>query len=255
MKLMFIGDVVSKQGCGFLAKHIFDLKKEYEIDILAINGENSAPGNGITKASLDMLLNCGADVITTGNHSFQRRDSVHIYDEYDYLLRPINYPDGVIGKGMYILDIGRTQVAFINAMGVVYLEPLDNPFTAIDKALSGITTPNIFVDFHAEATAEKKCMGHYLSGRVTGVFGTHTHVQTADEMILGDHTAYITDVGMTGPERSVLGVDSDIATSKMKYHYPVMFKESANPCFINGVVVDFDERTGKARDIKRIIKR
>lgn len=255
MKLMFIGDVVSKQGCEFLAKHIFDLKREYEVDILAVNGENSAPGNGITKASLDMLLNCGADVITTGNHSFQRRDSVHIYDEYDYLLRPINYPDGVIGKGVYILDAGRTQIAFINAMGVVYLEPIDNPFTAIDKALSEISTPNIFVDFHAEATAEKKCMGHYLTGRVTGVFGTHTHVQTADEMILGEHTAYITDVGMTGPERSVLGVDSDIATSKMRLHYPVMFKESSSPCFINAVVVDFDEKTGKARDIKRIIKR
>lgn len=255
MKLMFIGDVVSKQGCEFLAKHIFDLKREYEVDILAVNGENSAAGNGITKTSMDMLLNCGADVITTGNHSFKRRDSVHIYDEYDYLLRPINYPDGVIGKGMYILDTGKTQIAFINAMGVVYLEPIDNPFTAIDKALSEISTPNIFVDFHAEATAEKKCMGHYLTGRVTGVFGTHTHVQTTDEMILGNHTAYITDVGMTGPERSVLGVDSDIATAKMRLHYPVMFKESSNPCFINGVVVDFDEKTGKARDIKRIIKR
>ncbi len=255
MKLMFIGDVVSKQGCKFLAGHIFDLKKEYEADILVINGENSAPGNGITKASLDMLTECGADVITTGNHSFQRRDSVHIFDECDYLLRPLNYPDGVIGKGVYILDAGRTQIAFINLMGVVYLEPIDNPFTAVDKALSSISTPNIFIDFHAEATAEKKCMGHYLSGRVTGVFGTHTHVQTADEMILDNHTAYITDVGMTGPERSVLGVDSDIATSKMKFHYPVMFKESTNPCFINGVVVDFDEHTGKARDIKRIIRR
>ncbi len=255
MRLMFIGDVVSKQGCEFLAKNIFDLKKEYGADILAVNGENSAPGNGITKSSLEMLTNCGADVITTGNHSFKRRESVHLYDECEYLLRPINYPDGVIGKGMYVLDLGRTQVAFINAMGVIYLEPIDNPFTAIDNALSKISTPNIFIDFHAEATSEKKCIGHYFTGRVTGVFGTHTHVQTADEMILGDHTAYITDVGMTGPERSVLGVDSDIATDKMRLHFPVMFEESKEPCFINGVVVDFDEQTGKARDIKRIIKR
>ncbi len=252
---MFIGDVVSKQGCEFLAKHIYNLKNEFKADIIAVNGENSASGNGITKASLDMLLNCGADVITTGNHSFKRRDSVHIFDEYDFLLRPINYPDGVIGKGMYILDVGRTQIAFINAMGVVYLEPIDNPFAAIDKALSEISTPNIFIDFHAEATAEKKCIGHYFTGRVTGILGTHTHVQTADEMILGGHTAYITDVGMTGPERSVLGVDSDIATAKMRLHYPVMFKESKEPCFINGVVVDFDEQTGKARDIQRIIRR
>lgn len=255
MRLMFIGDVVSKQGCDFLADHIYGLKKEYETDILAINGENSAIGNGITKESLDMLLACGADVITTGNHSFKRRNSVHIYEDYDYLLRPINYPEGVIGKGVYILDIGKTQIAFINAMGVIYLEPIDNPFTAIDKALSEISTPNIFIDFHAEATSEKKCIGHYFTGRVTGVLGTHTHVQTADEMILGGHTAYITDVGMTGPERSVLGVDSDIATLKMRLHYPVMFKDSKEPCFINGVVVDFDEQTGKARDIQRIIKR
>ncbi len=255
MRLMFIGDVVSKQGCEFLASHIYELNKEYEIDILAINGENSAQGNGITKQSLDMLLSCGADVITTGNHCFKRREAVRIFDEYDYLLRPVNYPEGVVGKGVCTLNFGKTQIAFINAMGVVYLEPIDNPFTAIDKALSEISTPNIFIDFHAEATAEKKCIGHYFTGRVTGVFGTHTHVQTADEMILGGHTAYITDVGMTGPERSVLGVDSDIATAKMRLHYPVKFEESKEPCFINGVVVDFDEQTGKARDIQRIIKR
>lgn len=255
MKLLMIGDVVGKSGCDFLNSVISNIKKEEQIDVTIINGENSAQGNGITKASFDLLVQSGGDVITTGNHSFQQRNTVGIYDEYDFLLRPINYPDGVIGHGSFILDMGRTSIAVINLMGIVYLEPIDNPFIAIDKALETIDTPNIFVDFHAEATAEKKCMGHYLRGRVTGVFGTHTHVQTSDERILDGHTAYITDVGMTGPEDSILGVDNDIATAKMKLHYPVKFEESKEKPFLNAVVVDFDEKTGKANSIKRIVKR
>ena len=255
MKLLFIGDVVGKSGCDFFAENIFNIKKEKGIDITVVNGENSAQGNGMTKQSAEFLLANGADVITTGNHSFKRRESVSIYEENDVVLRPSNYPEGVIGKGVTTLDMGRFSVAIINLMGVVYMEPIGNPFDEADRLLKEIDTPNIFVDFHAEATAEKKCMGQYLAGRVTAVMGTHTHVQTADETIIDGHTAYITDVGMTGPENSVLGVKNELAVDKMRLHYPVRFEESEEPPFLNGVLIDFDEKTGKARSIERLIVR
>lgn len=255
MKILFVGDVVGKSGCDFLLSELSKIKKEYNVDIAVVNGENSAQGNGITRKSLEMLINAGADVVTTGNHAFKRRESVDMFDEFDYLLRPANYPDGVIGKGICTLDYGACQVAIINIQGVVFSEPLQNPYEKIDEILKNINIKNIFIDFHAEATAEKKALGHYLTGRVTAVVGTHTHVQTADETILGGHTAYITDVGMTGPELSVLGVDIEPAIEKQRFHTPVRFTESPNKCFLNGVVVEFDEKLGKSTKIQRIIKR
>lgn len=252
--LLFIGDVVGKSGCDFLKSKIYDIKKEHNIDFTIINGENSAQNNGITRYSANMLFSCGADVITTGNHCFKRRDSWNIYDD-DNILRPINYPEGCIGKGVCILDCGYFKIAVINLMGTVYMEPLDNPFSSIEKALSSIDTPNIFLDFHGEATAEKKAMGHFLTGRVTAVMGTHTHVQTSDEIILGDHTGYITDVGMTGPELSVLGIDIKAAVDKQRFKAPVRFFEANTSCFINGIVVTFDEKSGKCTKITRIIDR
>ncbi len=255
MKLLFVGDVVGKEGCNFLAEKLYGLKKEHNVDVTVVNGENSAAGNGITKHSLDILTNCGVDVVTTGNHCFKRRECVDIFDTVEHLVRPLNFPEGVIGKGVYILDLGRTQIAIVNLMGVVYMDALDNPFFAIDRALAQIKTPNIFVDFHAEATAEKKAMGHYLAGRVTALMGTHTHVQTADEAILKNHTGYITDVGMTGPENSVLGIKSEIAIEKLMRHYPVKFVESSEPCQLNAILIDFDENLGKTINISRIICR
>ena len=177
--LLFIGDVVGKSGCDFLSEKIYGIKKENDIDITVINGENSAQGNGITRYSADMLLKMGADVITTGNHCFKRRDSIGIYDD-DNIIRPINFPDGCPGKGYCLIDCGCFSAAVVNLMGTVYMEPLDNPFTVMENLLDSLKTPNIFVDFHAEATAEKKAMGHFLAGRVTAVLGTHTHVQTAE---------------------------------------------------------------------------
>ncbi|MDE5946647.1 MAG: TIGR00282 family metallophosphoesterase [Oscillospiraceae bacterium] len=254
MKLLFIGDVVGQNGCDFLSKKIYHIKKEHNIDITVINGENSATGNGITRNSADFLFNIGADVITTGNHCFKRRESAEIFED-DRILRPLNYPEGCIGKGICTIDFGAFKVAVINLMGTVGLEPLDNPFTCIDNILKSINTPNIFVDFHAEATSEKKAMGHYLAKRVTAVLGTHTHVQTADEIILENHTAYITDAGMTGAELSVLGVDTKPVIERFRFHYPERFTESTNPCFINGVVITFDEKLGKSNKIERIIVR
>jgi len=253
--LLFIGDVVGKAGCDFLAEKLRLVKKQYNIDITVVNAENSAQGNGVTKYSADMVLNAGADVITTGNHAFKRHESLEIYNG-GCIIRPANYPEeGCPGSGVYVLDMGAYSVAVINMSGTVYLDPLDNPFTKTDEILEELETPNIFVDFHAEATSEKKAMGYHLAGKVTGVFGTHTHVQTADECILSGHTAYITDAGMTGPENSVLGVEIQPAVDRLRFRMPVRFREAEGPCMMCGVVVEFDEKTGKSHKIERIIIR
>ena len=254
-RLLFIGDVVGKAGCDFLAAKLGQVKRQYGIDVTIVNGENSAQGNGVTRYSMDMIVSAGADIITTGNHAFRRREALDIYEE-EYIIRPANYPEeGCIGRGYCVLDMGAYSVAVVNLMGTAFMDPLDNPFTKIDDILKEIEVPNIFVDFHAEATSEKKAMGYHLEGRVTGVFGTHTHVQTADEAILEGGTAYITDAGMTGPERSCLGVEIQPAVDRFRYHMPVRFKEASGDCFMCGVVVEFDERDGKSHKIERIIVR
>lgn len=255
MKLLFIGDVVGKKGCEMISKKLYDIKQSNDIDITVINGENSAIGNGIIKESADILFRYGADIVTTGNHVYKRREAAVLLESNPMIIRPANYPEGCAGKGVCTLDLGRTRIAVVNLMGTVYMEALDNPFMVIDSILETIDTPNIFVDFHAEATAEKKCMGYYLEKRVTGVFGTHTHVQTADETILGGHTAYITDAGMTGAEESVLGVCKEPAIEKMKMHHPVKFVQAETPGMINGVIVEFDEKTGASKSIERVIYR
>ncbi len=255
MNLLFLGDIVGSHGCNFVASKISEIKREYSIDIVVVNGENSADGNGITPHSAKQLFSLGADVITTGNHCFRRKEIMSLYDENDRIIRPANFPEGNAGKGVCIYDMGYTAVAVINLMGTLYMEALDNPFTVTDRLLEEIETPNIFIDFHAEATSEKKAMGQYLAGKVTAVIGTHTHVQTADETILPGGTAYITDAGMCGAELSVLGVKSEIAIQKQRFHCPVKFTESDNPPFINGVVVNFDGKLGKANNIKRLMIR
>lgn len=253
--LLFIGDVVGKAGCDFLASKLSGIKRFYDIDVTVVNGENSAQGNGITRYSADSIVRAGADIITTGNHAFRRKEALDIFDE-DYIIRPANYPEGgCVGKGVCILDMGAYSVAFVNLMGTVYMDPLDNPFTKIDEILEQISVPNIFVDFHAEATSEKKAMGFHLAGSVSGVFGTHTHVQTADECILNGKTAYITDVGMTGPEHSCLGVEVQPAVDRLRFRVPVRFKEAEGECFLCGIVASFDEKNGKTHKIERIIVR
>lgn len=253
--LLFIGDVVGKAGCDFLASKLSGIKRLYDIDVTVVNGENSAQGNGITRFSADSIVRAGADIITTGNHAFRRKETLDIFDE-DYIIRPANYPEGgCVGKGVCILDMGAYSVAFVNLMGTVYMDPLDNPFTKIDELLEQISVPNIFVDFHAEATSEKKAMGYHLAGRVSGVFGTHTHVQTADECILNGKTAYITDAGMTGPEHSCLGVEIQPAVDRLRFRMPIRFKEAEGECFLCGIVASFDEKNGKTHKIERIIVR
>lgn len=253
MRFLFLGDIVGSHGCRFVRSKIDELKSEYGIDIVIVNGENSADGNGITPASAAMLS--FADVITTGNHAFRRREIYGMLSSGSNIIRPANYPEDAPGRGVYILDAGRAQIAVVNLMGTIFMDGPDNPFTVIDRILDELDTPNIIVDFHAEATSEKKAMGQYLDGKVTAVIGTHTHVQTADAIILPKGTAYITDAGMCGAELSVLGVKSEIIINKLKTKLPCKFTESDEPPFLNGVVVEFDEKLGKSAYIKRFLIR
>jgi metallophosphoesterase (TIGR00282 family) len=254
MHILFIGDVVGNAGCTFLEKKLPQLKRKYQIDLTVVNGENSAQGNGITKYSMEQLFSAGADIITTGNHCFQRREALSIYEK-ETVLRPVNFPDSCPGHGVTIWDNGPFQVAVINLMGTAYMDPLDNPFTVIEQLLPTLPTKNILVDFHAEATAEKKAMGYFLAGKVSAVLGTHTHVQTADETILQQHTGYLTDVGMTGAEESILGVTIKPALDRFRFRFAQRFTEAQDPCFGNAVHLELDTSCVKCMKIERIIFR
>ncbi len=253
MKLLMFGDVVGEAGCAAFCKFAPRLRQQYGADLILVNGENSAKGNGITPESAERLFHAGADVITTGNHCFRRKCDA-LYDN-PRVLRPANFPEGAPGSGVFLLDGGAYTLAVVNLMGTAYMEPIDNPFSVIDTLLPTLGTKNVFVDFHAEATAEKRAMGYYLAGRVSAVIGTHTHVQTADEEIIDGHTAYLTDAGMVGPERSVLGVCAEQAIRKQRLHLPVTFTEAEPPCMICGVCISLDTRTGKAQSVARIFLR
>jgi len=249
MRLLMFGDVVGEAGTACFQKYAPQLKKKHNAELIIVNGENSAKGNGITPQSAAALFAGGADVITTGNHCFRRRCD-QLYDD-PRILRPANYPEGAPGSGVYVLDCGSYSLAVINLMGTAFMDALDNPFTLIDKLLPTINTKNILLDFHAEATSEKRAMGWYLNGRISALIGTHTHVQTADEEILDGGTAYLTDVGMVGGQRSVLGVQSALAIEKQRFHRPVTFVEAGMPCIICYVMIEIDSKTGKSTKFER----
>jgi len=255
MKILCIGDVIGIIGCNFLRRHLPDLKRKYKIDAVIVNGENSADTNGITPDSADLLFRSGADVITTGNHCFQRRESYDMYDQHILpVIRPANYPDGVPGHGWHLLDLGHTQIAVVNLMGLVYMqESIDCPFRTLEGLLGEISAKIIIVDFHADATAEKRALAEMFDGRVSAVFGTHTHVQTADEQILPKGTGFITDLGMTGPIRSVIGVKPEAAISKMTTHMPTRLEYADGQCMLNGVIFDIDKASGHTLSVERII--
>lgn len=251
MKVLMFGDVVGENGTAYFCKLAPKLKREHGADLMIVNGENSAEGGrGITPQSAGALFSAGADVITTGNHCFQRRCPSLF--ENERILRPANYPDGAPGSGLCVLDCGSYSFAVINLMGTAFMEPLDNPFSVIDALLPTVPTRNILIDFHAEATSEKRAMGLYLAGKVSAVIGTHTHVQTADEEIIGGRTGYLTDVGMTGGIYSVLGVNADEAINKQRFHLPVQFHEAEPPCYLNAVLLEIDTKTGNCNKIDRI---
>lgn len=251
MKILTIGDIVSKQGCDYLRKELPKLKKELGVDFVIANGENSAVGNGVLPSSADFIFNSGVDVITLGNHSLKRREIYDYLDSGNPIIRPANYHSSAVGKGYLIADKGYCQIAVINLQGIVYLDPIENPFSVIDRILDEIKAQGIkiiIVDFHGETTSEKKAMGFYLDGRISALFGTHTHTQTSDNQILPNGTGFITDIGMTGPYYSVLGVNPDCIIQRLKTGLPVKFKTDDGPCVMEGCLFEIDNNTGKTID-------
>ena len=253
MRVLCIGDVVGTVGCNFLRKTLPQFKKFKSIDLVICNGENSADGNGILPTSADFIFKSGVDIVTLGNHAFQRKEIYSYLDSEPYIVRPVNFPSpSTPGKGYCVFDMGRTQVAVVNLMGQEYMDArVDNPFYAVDKVLKEIDCKIVIVDIHCETTSEKKAMGFYLDSRVSAVFGTHTHVQTADECVLSGGTGYITDVGMTGPVDSVIGVRKDIIINRFKTKLPERFDYADGDCMLNCVIFDIDEKTGKTIKVER----
>ncbi|MBQ9229513.1 MAG: TIGR00282 family metallophosphoesterase [Eubacterium sp.] len=248
MKILTIGDVVSRQGCDYLSRTLRALKREYQAELVIVNGENAAVGNGILPQSAEEIFNAGADVITLGNHALRRPEISDYLDEQAFIIRPANYHPSAPGKGAVILDKGAVSVAVINLQGAVYLDNIANPFDTIDRELENAKAAGariIIIDFHAEASSEKRAMGFYVDGRASVLFGTHTHVQTSDEQILPNGTGYITDLGMTGPYYSVLGIEPEIAIRKMKTNLPVRFKNPDGQCTVEGCFFEVDNQTGK----------
>ena len=223
------------------------------MDVCIVNGENSADGNGITPVSAGHLFDAGADVITGGNHTFRRHEFYDLLEENECLLRPANLPAGTPGRGMTVVDRGRYQVTVINLQGTVYMEALASPFDTLDALLAEAGNPKFcVVDFHAEATAEKRALAAYVDGRISALFGTHTHVATADEQILPGGTGFITDVGMTGPVQSCLGVRTELAVQKMRTKLPVRFATAEGACAMDGVLFTLDDKTGHTVAVRRI---
>lgn len=255
MKILCVGDVVGEAGLQFAGDILPTLKREHAADFVIVNGENSdKSGTGLTRHGAQALLQY-ADVITTGNHCFRRADET-LYLENETVLCPANYPGLDASAGCCVVDTGRLgSVCVINMAGVAWLEPIDNPFNRIDKLLQSHPAKYTIVDFHAESTAEKKAFGFYVDGRVSAVFGTHTHVQTADEQILPQGTGYITDVGMTGPYIGVLGVAPEGAVQKQKNHRPTQFHVAEGPCMLNAALFTLDDATGRCVTVQRIDKR
>lgn len=258
--ILVIGDIVGRCGRELIFEKLKDIKNEYNIDFTIVNGENATTGNGITEKYAYMLLDAGADCITLGNHAFDKKDLNNMLNTSTKIVRPLNVNPDLPGDGVAVFDMGDYKIAVINLLGNVFIEGADsNPFTVLDKAVENIERKhgrcNIIVDFHAEATSEKQALGYYMDGKITALFGTHTHVQTNDLKILKNGTGYITDVGMTGAEYSVIGLDKDIAVKRFAEGEKGKFKWSDISPMINGCVFTIDERTGKTVSVKSIYKR
>lgn len=257
IRVLFIGDVVGEPGQALIAKHLPELKKKHAIDMIILNGENSSnQGRGITPKIAEAFYRNGVDVITTGNHIWFRREIYPYLDEQPHLLRPANFPSGAPGRGVTILPIKGHTVAVINLQGRVFMrEHVDCPLKAADSLLSYLRdkTNIIFVDYHAEATSEKVGLAYYLAGRVSGVVGTHTHVQTADERIIPGGTGYITDLGMVGALNSMLGMQKDAIIQHFLTQIPVKFTVDLNPPYVlSGVIMEVDTQTGQTIKIDRL---
>jgi len=255
MRILFIGDIVGRPGRELVRQGLGTLVDYHSIDLVIANAENAAAGFGITREIGEQILDWGVDVMTSGNHIWDKKEALDYIGTESRLLRPANYPAGAPGNGGYLARTKDGQtVGVINVMGRVFMPLLDDPFAVVLKEIEALKARAriIFVDFHAEATSEKIAMGWHLDGRVTAVVGTHTHVQTADERILPKGTAYLTDVGMTGPHDSVIGVEIQAALGKFLNGLPARFDTATENPRLNAVVIDADGQTGRATDIERL---
>ncbi|MEW8958482.1 2',3'-cyclic-nucleotide 2'-phosphodiesterase [Moorella humiferrea] len=255
MRVLMIGDIVGRPGRKAVQELLPSLLHEYRPDLVVANGENAAGGNGITPPVAAELFNRGIHVLTMGNHVWDKREAENLLEEEARILRPANYPDGTPGRGYTIIRVKEDlQVGIINLSGRIFLSTLECPFRLARLLAEEIraTTRMILVDFHAEATSEKVAMGWYLDGLVSAVVGTHTHIQTADARILPGGTAYITDVGMTGPRDSILGVKTEIVIKKFITQMPVRFEVATGPVQLEAVLIDINPDTGRAEAIQRL---
>lgn len=252
--ILFIGDVFGQSGRSILAAKIAELRTKYCPDFIVANGENAAAGGGLTYTTAEDLFRAGVDVITLGNHTWSRKEILSIIDGNQQIIRPANYPKGVPGSGRTVIARGGFRLGVINLMGRIFMDvPLDDPFQVADREIQALkgSTDAIFVDFHAEATSEKLALAMYLDGRVAAVVGTHTHVQTADERILTDGTAFITDVGMTGPADGIIGVDAKAVLNKFTTAMPTHFEAAEGRARLDAVVITL-RAGGMASKIERL---
>lgn len=253
MKVLFIGDIVGNPGRKAAREMIAELRKEMPFDYCVANGENSAGGTGITYVVAQELYKSGVSAITLGNHTWSKKEITNFIDSDPRIIRPANYPAELPGKGSAIID---GKLGIVNLLGRVYMEGVDCPFRAAEREIEYLKSyvKVVIVDMHAEATSEKCALAWHLDGRVSCVAGTHTHVQTADERILPCGTSFISDIGMTGPNEGIIGVDRNLVIEKFLSHMPVKFEVAKGPVQFNAIHLTIDDRTGKTQEIKRISK-
>ena len=254
MNIMMIGDVYGEPGRAALARTLPKLRDQHHVDFTVVNVENAAGGFGVTQAIADTVLDLGVDVMTTGNHGWDKKEIYGYIGKENRLLRPANYPAGAPGVGYVTVKAGPHRVTVINLMGRVFMHPIDCPFRKAEAIIeaAGAETPIRLVDFHCEATSESIAMGWWLDGKVSAVVGTHRHVQTADERVLPGGTAYITDLGMTGPTDGVIGVDRDQILQRFLTQMPIRFETAKGPTAVHGVVITVEPETGRATAIERL---
>jgi 2',3'-cyclic-nucleotide 2'-phosphodiesterase len=256
MKLLFIGDIVGRLGRDLIRRHVRALASRHAADLVIANGENAAGGAGITRENMLEILSAGVDVITTGNHVWDKRETLEFIPNEPRLLRPANYPEGTPGAGSCVVTAKNgVRVGVINVMGRVFLPAIDDPFRVAEREIARVRGDGaqvLFVDMHAETTSEKIALSYYLDGMVTAVIGTHTHVQTADERILAGGTACLTDAGMTGPHDGVIGIEKDAIIARFVTGLPGRFETATGDPRLNGVTITVDPSTGRATAIQRI---
>ena len=258
IKVLVFGDTVGKPGREACRRLLPKLREQYEIDFVVLNGENLANGSSITRDSVEEVFSSGVDVITSGDHIFKKREAVPIVEQNSHVLRPLNYPKGTPGQGFVIVTTETgVKIAVVNILGRVFMQPVDCPFQTMETILKSIKaqTKIVLVDFHAEATSEKVAMGWFLDGEVSAVYGTHTHIQTSDETILPKGTAYMTELGMTGPYRSVIGRDIEQVLYRFRTQMPGPMDVALEDARLSGALIEINTETGKAVSIHRIHER